>query len=205
MEKGSLRDMLKKLLKKIDIQIFIYTVIIVAMIYLFFDLVSIDAGGKETDNSEQVEVMHLKESNTQNIYVSNLPVEMTTNNIVELTIEEAQLLMKIAWSEAGNKGIEGQLAIMNVVMNRVADENFPNTIEDVIYQKLGNHYQFTVVGNGVFKNAEPTEETHLALAELEGGKDISQGALFFEASTKKSWHKNHREFLFEDYGHRFYK
>ena len=94
---------------------------------------------------------------------------------------------------------------MNVVMNRVADENFPNTIEDVIYQKLGNHYQFTVVGNGVFKNAEPTEETHLALAELEGGKDISQGALFFEASTKKGWHKKHREFLFEDYGHRFYK
>lgn len=91
MEKDSLRDMLKKLLKKIDIQIFIYTVIIVAMIYLFFDLVSIDAGGKETDNSGQVEVMHLKESNTQNIYVSNLPVEMTTNNIVELTIEEAQL------------------------------------------------------------------------------------------------------------------
>lgn len=205
MEKDSLRDMLKKLLKKIDIQIFIYTVIIVAIIYLFFDLVSIDAGGKETDNSGQVEVMHLKESNTQNIYVSNLPVEMTTNNIVELTIEEAQLLMKIAWSEAGNKGIEGQLAIMNVVMNRVADENFPNTIEDVIYQKLGNHYQFTVVGNGVFKIAEPTEETHLALAELESGKDISQGALFFEASTKKSWHKNHREFLFEDYGHRFYK
>ena len=106
MEKDSLRDMLKKLLKKIDIQIFIYTVIIVAMIYLFFDLVSIDAGGKEADVSEQVEIIHLEESNIQNVYASNSPVEMGTNNIVELTIEEAQLLMKIAWSEAGNKGIE---------------------------------------------------------------------------------------------------
>lgn len=204
MKKGLLRDTLIKLQKKVDIEILAYTVIIVLIIYSTFRFISIDAGGKEvTTLSETNDIVCYDQSNLQNTYISRT-IE-NTNEIVELDIEDAQLLMKLAWSEAGNQGIEGQLVIMNVVMNRVADENFPNTIEDVIYQKLGNHYQFTVVGNGVFKNAEPTEETHLALAELESGKDISQGALFFEASTKKSWHKNHREFLFEDYGHRFYK
>lgn len=127
--------------------------------------------------------------------------------IIELTQEEAEMIMKLAWSEAGNQGIEGQLAVMNVVMNRVKDENFPNTVKDVIYQKHNGSYQFAVMGNGVFKKASPTGETHTALAELESGEDISQGALFFEASSNssKSWHRKSKTFLFEDYGQRFYK
>ena len=48
-------------------------------------------------------------------------------------------------------------------------------------------------------------DAHFALAELESGKDISEGALYFEASSKKNWHKENRTFLFENYGQRFYK
>lgn len=204
MIKGTLRDMLKKLRKKIDLEILMYTIIIVLMIYSIFRFVTIDVGGKEvTTLSESNDFAHYDQSNLQNTYTSR--VIESTNEIVELDIEDAQLLMRLAWSEAGNQGIEGQLVIMNVVMNRVADENFPDNVKDVIYQKLGNYYQFSVVGNGVFQKAEPTEETHLALAELESGKDISQGALFFEASGKKSWQRKNRTFLFEDYGQRFYK
>lgn len=204
MKKGLLRDTLKKLQKKVDIEILAYTVIIVLIIYSTFRFISIDAGGKEvTTLSKTNDIVCYDQSNLQNTYISRA-IE-NTNEIVELDIEDAQLLMKLAWSEAGNQGIEGQLVIMNVVMNRVADENFPDNVKDVIYQKLGNYYQFSVVGNGVFQNAEPTEETHLALAELESGKDVSQGALFFEASGQKNWHKKNRSFLFEDYGQRFYK
>ena len=196
MKKGLLRDTLKRLRLKIDPEVLSYTIILVLMVYFIFWITTLSAGGKEYETEETV--VHIEQSDQQNSYISE-------PEIVELDFDEAQLLMKLAWSEAGNQGIEGQLAVMNVVMNRVADENFPDTVEEVIYQKLGKYYQFTVVGNGVFKNAEPTEETHLALAALESGEDISQGALYFEAPTKKSWHKNHREFLFEDYGHRFYK
>ena len=204
MKKGLLRDTLIKLQKKVDIEILAYTVIIVLIIYSTFRFISIDAGGKEvTTLSETNDIVCYDQSNLQNTYISRA-IE-NTNGIVELDIEDAQLLMKLAWSEAGNQGIEGQLVIMNVVMNRVVDENFPDNVKDVIYQKLGNYYQFSVVGNGVFQNAEPTEETHLALAELESGKDVSQGTLFFEASGQKSWHKKNRSFLFEDYGQRFYK
>jgi len=196
MKKDLLRDTLKKLRPKIDPEVLGYTIILVLMVYFIFWITTLSAGGKEYETEETI--VHIEQSDQQNSYVSE-------PEIVELDFDEAQLLMKLAWSEAGNQGIKGQLAVMNVVMNRVADENFPDTVEEVIYQKLGKYYQFTVVGNGVFKNAEPTEETHLALAKLESGEDISQGALYFEAPTKKSWHKNHREFLFEDYGHRFYK
>ena len=196
MKKDLLRDMLKKLRLRIDPEVLGYTIILVLMVYFIFWITTLSAGGKEYEMEETN--VHIEQSDQQNSYVSE-------PEIVELDFDEAQLLMKLAWSEAGNQGIKGQLAVMNVVMNRVADENFPDTVEEVIYQKLGKYYQFTVVGNGVFKNAEPTEETHLALAELESGEDISQGALYFEAPTKKSWHKKNRTFLFEDYGHRFYK
>lgn len=203
MIKALLRDMLKKLQKKVDLEILVYTAIIVLMIYSTFRFMSINAGGKESNIiTEQIEFACHEQSFLQNAYTDNSNMNLS---IVELDFEDAQLLMKIAWSEAGNQGIEGQLVIMNVVMNRVADKNFPNTVKDVIYQKLGNHYQFSVIGNGVFQNAEPTNETHLALAELESGKDISQGALYFEASEGKSWHRKNRTFLFENYGQRFYK
>ena len=196
MKKDLLRDTLKKLRLKIDPEVLGYTIILVLMVYFIFWITTLSAGGKEYEMEETN--VHIEQSDQQNSYVSE-------PEIVELDFDEAQLLMKLAWSEAGNQGIKGQLAVMNVVMNRVADENFPDTVEEVIYQKLGKYYQFTVVGNGVFKNAEPTEETHLALAELESGEDISQGALYFEASSKKNWHKENRTFLFENYGQRFYK
>ena len=201
MKKGLLQDTLKKLRSRIDLEILIYTVFFVLAIYFIFWTLTLSVGEKESE-IEIEGIKYIEQSDSQNIY-SSAPVEMS--KVVELDINEAQLLMKLAWSEAGNQGIEGQLVIMNVVMNRVADENFPDTVKEVVYQKLGSHYQFSVVGNGVLQRAEPTEETHLALAELESGKDISEGALYFEASSKKNWHKENRTFLFENYGQRFYK
>lgn len=199
MKKDTLQDMSKR---KIDLLILIFILVSLSII------VTICTKKKSNivlNNSTENYITEI--AIVESTYLSEPEEIMVSNQIVELNIDDAQLLMKLAWSEAGNQGIEGQLAIMNVVMNRVNDENFPDTVKDVIYQKCGNYYQFSVVGNGVFKKAEPTEETHLALAELEGGKDVSQGALYFEAisSSSKSWHRKSREFLFEDYGQRFYK
>lgn len=209
MKKVSLRDTLKKLLSNKDLHILFYLFLLFFLFFLIFMFLSINTRGEDTSSEISTETIskieYTTQSSLQNTYISNRDV--ASAKIIELSYDEAQLLMKLAWSEAGNQGIEGQLAVMNVVLNRVNDENFPDTIKDVIYQKCGNYYQFSVVGNGVFKNAEPTEETHLALADLEGGKDISQGALYFEAVTSKtkSWHKKNRDFLFEDYGQRFYR
>lgn len=192
MKKVSLLDILKRSLNKIDSQILLYIVILISLFSIIFNIYFLNVNGEDIHSQISTEI---------------LDTQVNEPKIIELDIQDAQLLMKLAWSEAGNQGIEGQLAIMNVVMNRVNDENFPDTVKEVVYQKSGKSYQFSVVGNGVLKNAEPTEETHLALADLESGKDISQGALYFEAVTSKtkSWHRKSREFLFEDYGQRFYK
>ena len=92
------------------------------------------------------------------VYDFNIPVE--------ITYDEAQDLLKIAAAEGGNQGVYGQLLIMIVIMNRVSSSEFPNSISEVIRQDG----QFESVTNGMFNVAEPTADTHLALAELEKGK-----------------------------------
>ena len=53
---------------------------------------------------------------------------------IEMSYEEAQELMKIAFCEAGNQGIEGQRFVMSVIINRVNSPDWPDTIHEVIYQ-----------------------------------------------------------------------
>lgn len=91
---------------------------------------------------------------------------------VEVTYEEAQLLMKIAYCEAGNQGIEGQRYVMSVVLNRVDSPDYPDTIKDVIFQP----HQFATKG---MEKAEITWETHLALADIECGS-VYPGIIGFE-------------------------
>ena len=45
------------------------------------------------------------------------------------------LLARVISAEARGESYEGQVAVAAVVINRVKDNRFPNSIEDVIYQK----------------------------------------------------------------------
>lgn len=97
---------------------------------------------------------------------------------IEITYDDAQELMQIAWCEAGNQGIDGQRLIMSVVLNRVESEDFPDTIHEVIYQKG----QFATKG---MSKAKITNETHLALAEIEEG-NVSPFIIAFERKGSSS-------------------
>ena len=52
-----------------------------------------------------------------------------------MTDAEKKMLMKVAQAEAGNQGIDGMWLVMSVVMNRVGSRSFPDSIEEVIFQK----------------------------------------------------------------------
>lgn len=123
---------------------------------------------------------------------------------INLTQEEAWMLMKLAQCEAGGC-VASQYHEMMIVINRVKSDEFPNTIEGVIFQD--NPSQFSVVKEGKFAKAEPTIESHLALAMVERGVDWSEGAVWVEASSNSSdsWHSQNKEFLYELYGQKYYK
>ena len=48
---------------------------------------------------------------------------------------ERQLLERLVECEAGAESMTGKIAVVNVVLNRIKSDDFPDSITDVIYQK----------------------------------------------------------------------
>lgn len=116
--------------------------------------------------------------------------------------EDAELLMKIAMAEAEGESVEGKALVMLVVLNRVWSDEFPDTIEEVIFQP--RQFSVTVPG-GRYYTTEPDEGCREALRLVSMGWDESQGALYFESCENDSWHSRNLEYLFQEGNHRFYR
>lgn len=116
--------------------------------------------------------------------------------------EDAERLMKIAMAEAEGESTAGKALVMLVVLNRVWSDEFPDTIEEVIFQPG----QFSVTEEGGrYYTTEPDEGCREALYLVSMGWDESQGALYFESCKSDSWHSRNLEYLFREGNHRFYR
>lgn len=135
-------------------------------------------------------------------FIITTPVMAET---IDLSYEDAQMLMGIAQSEAKIDGVEGMAVVMQVVLNRVEDPAFPDTVEEVITQKSGRVYQFSPVGNGSFYKVELEVETHVALAKVEQGKYKWVRALYFENKNVHGWQERNLDYLYSVGNHKFYK
>lgn len=49
-----------------------------------------------------------------------------------ISTEDATLIVKTVWLEAGNQPIEGKRLVAAVILNRVESEQFPDTVEGVL-------------------------------------------------------------------------
>lgn len=123
------------------------------------------------------------------------------------SINDNYLLAKIAMAEAEGCDLQTKCHVIMVILNRVHDSRFPNTIEEVIFEKHGDTYQFTPVGNGRWNSVEPNEECWKAVEKvINSTHDSSEGALFFEScANDDNWHSKNLIFLYESDGIRFYK
>lgn len=82
----------------------------------------------------------------------------------EAYYDSLELLAICVEAEAGNQGMLGKRLVVDVILNRVEDSGWPDTIEGVISQK----YQFSSYWDGGMDRAIPTDETFEAVAlELE--------------------------------------
>ena len=91
------------------------------------------------------------------------------------TEEDFELLAKITMVEAGDESYEAQLAVANVILNRVKDPRFPNTIRDVIYAGK----QFPPAHNGLLDKSVPSETARRAAKDALNGKNNIQDAVYF--------------------------
>lgn len=97
-----------------------------------------------------------------------------TQAVMRLSDEQLNLLSKLVAAEARGESYEGQVAVAAVVLNRVKDTRFPDSIEGVIYQKNA----FSVVRDG-YIDAQPTEESYKAAKEALYGSDPTNNAIYF--------------------------
>lgn len=128
--------------------------------------------------------------------------------ISKLSDEDIYYLKKIATCEAGGTDEQTMSLVMLVVLNRVNNPKFPNTIYDVITQKDGSSYQFSVCRpGGSWHYMEPNEKSDEAFDIMwKSLYDYSDGALYFEScKNKDNWHSKHLEYLYKSGGIRFYK
>lgn len=98
----------------------------------------------------------------------------TTNDKTILKNSDFDLLARLVTAESKGEPFTGQIAVAEVVLNRMTSEEFPNSLSDVIYQTN----QFEPVQNGMI-NESATESAQQAVTEALNGTNISQGALFF--------------------------
>jgi N-acetylmuramoyl-L-alanine amidase len=111
---------------------------------------------------------------------------------------QIDLFSRLIFSESGNQSMLGQIAVGNVVINRMNSPLFPSTLYDVIHQKN----QFSVVGDGNIYLTRDDEAVIAAKLCLEGAKVTD--ALFFNVKGLKCWAFYARPFIATIGDHDFY-
>ena len=113
-------------------------------------------------------------------------------------------LSRIISAESGGESLYGQIAVGNVVLNRVASKQYPNTIYGVIFDRVGGT-QFTPVAIGTIYN-KPTESSVIAAKICLEGYSISSRILFFmnPKIATSNWISKNRPYAFTIGNHSFY-
>ena len=137
---------------------------------------------ERADAAKREQEMQLQAQKTSITTISSSGQAVT----VTTTVDELYLLAAIVYAESGSECYDAQLAVANVVMNRVKSSAYPNNIKDVIYQP----YQFTATRTQNFRNALSTGGSSSALRaaqEAMAGKNNVGGCYGFKFSSGIRW------------------
>ncbi|MFE8697569.1 cell wall hydrolase [Cytobacillus sp. FJAT-53684] len=109
--------------------------------------------------------------------------------IPNTAISEAdkKLMARLVSAEAKGEPYAGKVAVATVILNRVDSSLFPNTVKEVIYQKVSGHYAFTPVQNGEINHQADTASMK-AVEEALAFRGQGRGSLYFynpKTSTSK--------------------
>jgi Cell wall hydrolyses involved in spore germination len=91
------------------------------------------------------------------------------------TEQDYKLLAKLVQVEVGYETYESQLAVANVVLNRVKDSRFPDSIRGVIYSGK----QFPPAHNGLLDESKPNASVLRATKDALDGKNNVRDAVYF--------------------------
>lgn len=103
----------------------------------------------------------------------------------KLSENEQDLLARLVHAEAKGEPYEGKIAVAEVVLNRVSDDRFPDSVKEVIYQDK----QFQPVDNGsINKPADNESKKAVTEAVKQSGQEDDDSVFFYNPDiVSKTW------------------
>ena len=135
-----------------------------------------------------------------NTFIINVPTTETkteepTEEVSYMEYDEAtlELLARLCESEAGIESYQCKVYVASVVLNRCLSEYHPDTIEEVIWERVSGTPQFSVTikhnGTCMLESVEPSEDAFKAAQYvLDHGPQLPKDVTVFYSNTcKGNW------------------
>lgn len=127
-----------------------------------------------THTTESVEEKIETETKTQEPDITEPITKPSSESNKSYTEDDLYVLSHVIFAEAGNCSWEHQIGVGSVVLNRVKDERFPNTIEGVVFQE--GQYACTWLGG--YYNEPSQTSIDVATYLLENGSQFPEYCIF---------------------------
>lgn len=121
----------------------------------------------------------------QKLRIPNSTASAKAAKIASAPTTDLTLLARVIHAEARGESYTGQVAVGAVLLNRVKNSKFPNTLQGVVYQKNA----FETVSNGQIW-LQPSATAYKAARAALNGWDPTSGALYFYNPAKVKNPKN---------------
>lgn len=133
------------------------------------------------------------------------PVAVSSAQNTDYTDNDLYWLSRIISAESQGESLPGQIAVGNVILNRVTDGQFPDTIQAVIFDSR-DAVQFEPVSNGAIYDT-PTPQSVLAARLALNGTITAGNSLYFFNPTLSGgeWIRENRDFYGSIGCHQFYR
>ena len=146
---------------------------------------------------EHKEDIYIQQYFDHNTFIINVPTTETkteepTEEVSYMEYDEAtlELLARLCESEAGIESYQCKVYVASVVLNRCLSEYHPDTIEEVIWERVGGTPQFSVTiehnGTCMLESVEPSEDSFKAAQYvLDHGPQLPKDVTVFYSNTCK--------------------
>ncbi|WP_226037622.1 cell wall hydrolase [Aquibacillus saliphilus] len=138
-------------------------------------------------NKYGVSLLNLQSTNNRSS--SLLYAGETLSIPTTMSSADRDLMARLVHAEAKGESYAGKVAVATVILNRMDNKQFPNTVNGVVYQRsAGGHYAFSPVKDGAINQVANTTAKR-AVNEALAFRGQGAGSLYFynPKTAKSSW------------------
>lgn len=133
------------------------------------------------------------------------PIAVAAAEETAYTEEDLYWLSRIIAAESRGESLRGQIAVGNVVLNRVESPKFPDTVREVIFDRR-DAVQFEPVENGTVYDDPDAQSVLAARLALGGAREVGTCMYFYAPALSQGLWINQNCVYYATIGcHRFYR